>query len=88
METISSLLYIPNNVPQYEFLVEQVLVPAFDIPESKMVCELVGLNYPWYKEFYDYFHSHIIPLNLSTNQSKTFIHKASRYAIIDDTFYQ
>lgn len=54
METIGSLLNIPSNVSQFEFLVEQLLVPTYDIPELEMVCELVGPNSPWYQDIYDY----------------------------------
>lgn len=37
MATIGSLLNISSNITQLEFLVEQLLVPAYDIPESEMV---------------------------------------------------
>lgn len=88
METIGSLLDIPNNVSQFEFLVEQLLIPTFYIPESEMVYELVGSNSPWYQEIYDCLHDHIISLDLFGNQHKTFIHKASKYTITNDTLYR
>jgi hypothetical protein len=73
MATISSLLDIPKNVSQFEFLVEQLLIPAYDIPESEMVCKLVGSNSPWYQDIYDYLKSQTLPSNLSNNQRKSFI---------------
>lgn len=50
LATIGYLLHIPNNVSQFEFLAEQLLVPTYDIPKSEMVCELVGPNSPWYQD--------------------------------------
>lgn len=73
MATIGSLLDIPNNASQYEFLVEQLLIPTFDFPETKLVCELVGLESPWYKDIYSYLHDQIIPPDLSLNQRKSLI---------------
>lgn len=34
MEIIGSLLDIPQNIRKYEFLVEQLLIPTFDILKS------------------------------------------------------
>lgn len=65
-----------------------MLIPVFKVPESELVCELVGLKYPWYKDLYNYLHDPIIPLDLSTNQCKTFIQKSSKYVIISDTLYR
>lgn len=56
MEIFGSLLDIPNNVRQYKFLVEHLLIPTFHIPKSEMVCELVGPKFPWYQDVYDYLH--------------------------------
>lgn len=88
METIGSLLDIQSNMPQYEFLVEKILVPTFDILKMEMVCELVGFDSPWYKEIFYYLHNNIILTNLSTNEYRIFIHKSTRFSIIDDTLYR
>lgn len=87
MTTIGSLLDIPNNASQYEFLVEQLLIPAFDVPKTKLMHELVGLESPWYNDIYAYLHDQIIPLDLYPNQWNTFIQQASKYAIIRNTLY-
>lgn len=68
MATIRSLLKIPNNVHQCEFLVENILIPTFDVLESKLVCEIFGPNSPWYKDFYNYLHNQILPPDFSNNQ--------------------
>jgi hypothetical protein len=46
METIGSLLDIPQNILKYEFLVEQLFILAFKILETKIVYVVVGLNFP------------------------------------------
>lgn len=86
MTTIKFLLYIPSNVLKWLQL-DQLLVPTYEILELKMVCELVGPYSPWYQDIYDYLQSKTLPSNLSNNQWKSFIHKASRYTIINDTLY-
>ena len=88
MATIASLLDIPNNVPKFEFLVKQLLVLAYDIPDSKMVCDIVGPDSPWYKEIYDYLHAEVIPTGLSNNQHRTFLRKSAKYTIVGDTLYR
>lgn len=87
MATITSLLDLPQNSTRYEFLVEQLWIPAYDIPESKMVCQLISPDSPWYGEFYAYLHDQILPPNQSNNQHKTFIHQSTRYTIISETLY-
>ena len=42
MATIGSLLEIPQATTQYEFLVEQLLTPAYVNEDSNRVCILVG----------------------------------------------
>lgn len=46
MATIASLLDLPQNSTRYEFLVEQLWIPAYDIPESEMICRLVSSESP------------------------------------------
>ena len=57
MDTITYMIDMTQNVEQYEFLVEKILIPAFKLPQSKFVCELVGPNSPWYQDIYDYLHA-------------------------------
>jgi hypothetical protein len=70
MAIIESLLDIPNNASQYEFLVHQLLVTTFHVPDTEIVCELVDLESPLYKDICNYLHNEIIPLDLSSNQKK------------------
>ena len=44
MATIASMIDMPQNVEHCEFLVEQLLIPSFELPQAKFVCELVGPN--------------------------------------------
>ena len=46
MATIASMIDMPHNIECCEFLVEQLLIPAFKLPQSDFVCELVGPNSP------------------------------------------
>lgn len=39
-------------------------MPAYDIPESKIVFEIVGPDSPWYHDIYTYLHHNTIPRNL------------------------
>lgn len=54
MAMIGSLLDIPSNVPKHELLIEQLLMPAVEVPESEFVCEIVGPSDPRYHEIYTY----------------------------------
>eukprot|EP01018_Ginkgo_biloba_P037540 Gb_24937 [translate_table: standard] len=64
------------------------MIPTYDVPESKMVCEIVGPNSPWYHNIYTYLHDHILPLDLSHKQRKSFIQRASCYVILGNTLYR
>eukprot|EP01018_Ginkgo_biloba_P025647 Gb_33250 [translate_table: standard] len=64
------------------------MIPTYDVPKSKMVCEIVGPNSPWYNDIYTYLHDHILPLDLSRKQRKSFIQGASRYTILSNTLYR
>eukprot|EP01018_Ginkgo_biloba_P004011 Gb_36859 [translate_table: standard] len=88
MATIGSLLEMQQNTRQCQFLVEQLMIPAYDVPKSEMVCEIVGPNSPWYHYIYTYLHNHILPLDLSRKQRKSFIQHASRYVILGNTLYR
>ena len=57
MATIASMIDMPQNVERCEFLVEQLFIPAFELPQFEFVCELVGPNSPWYQDIYDYLHT-------------------------------
>ena len=46
MATIASMIDMPQNIECCEFLVEKLLIMAFELPHSKFVCELSGPNSP------------------------------------------
>eukprot|EP01018_Ginkgo_biloba_P012948 Gb_20485 [translate_table: standard] len=88
MATIGSLLEMQQDTQQCQFLVEKLMILAYDVPESEMVCDIVGPNSPWYHDIYTYLHDHILPLDLSHNQRKSFIQCASHYTILENTLYR
>lgn len=87
MATIDSLLDILQNIPRFEFLVEQLFIPAFDIPEFELVCDVVSPNSSCYQETYTYIQHGIIPPHLTSNQKKSFIHQTTHFTILEDTLY-
>lgn len=78
MATIESLLNMLANETQFEFIIEQLMLPAYETPLSDYVCAIVGLESPWYNEIYTYLHTQYMSPDLSRNQKKTFIRQASR----------
>lgn len=54
METIGSLPDMSNNVTQFEFIVEQLIVLAYEIPPSEYTCVIVGLKSLWHIDIYAY----------------------------------
>jgi hypothetical protein len=87
MATIVFLLDIPKNIAKHEFLVEQLLVPSFEVPKSEWVCEIIGLDDPWYHDIFAYLKHGILPNNITSNLKRTFVKKTSRFVIIGDTLY-
>lgn len=77
MDTISSLISMPKTSTQCKFLVENLMIPAYGQPNSKVVCEIVDPDSSWYQEILAYLHDKTIPLTLTPNQQKTFIHHTS-----------
>lgn len=88
MATIGSLLDIQKNIAKHEFLVEQLLIPSFEVPESEWVCEIVGLSDPWYRDIFAYLKHGILLDNITSNLKRTFVKKTSRFVIIGDTLYR
>lgn len=54
MATIGSLLDILKNIAKHELLVDQLLIPSFEVPESEWVCEIVGPSDLWYDKIFTY----------------------------------
>ena len=87
MATIGSLLEIPWEATQYEFLVKKLLAPAYENDESNWVCVLVGPQPSWYHENHAYLNDGIIPPHLTWTQCQNLIHRLSHYIIIAKTLY-
>ncbi|XP_057849976.1 uncharacterized protein LOC131060672 [Cryptomeria japonica] len=88
MAMVGYLLNMPNNGTQFEFIVEQLMVPTYEIPSSEYVCMIVEPESLGYREVYAYLHDQYMSLDLSRNQRKTLIRQASRHTIIVDTLYK
>lgn len=88
MTTIGSLLNMPASETQFEFIIEQLMLVAYETPLLEYVCAIVGPESPWYNKIYTYLHTQYMSPYLSRNQKKTFIRQASRYTIIVDTLYR
>ena len=88
MATIASMIAMPDYSPKFEFLVESLFIPTYEQPKLELVCEIVGPESPWYSNIFSYLHHKMIPIALSMNQSKTFIHRTARYTILGDTLFQ
>lgn len=86
MATIASLIDLPQNETQYEFLVDKLLAPSYKITPIEMIC-IVGLDSQWYGLIFTYLCNNILPPDLSNNQHRTFIHQTSHYIILANTLY-
>jgi hypothetical protein len=87
MATIGSLLEMPHEATQYEFLVEQVHEPAYENDKSTRVYILVGPQSPWYHEIHAYLLNCIISPHLTQTQHQQLIRRASCYTILAQTLY-
>ena len=87
MATIGSLLEIPREAMQYEFLVEQLHTPTYENDESTWVCILVGPQSPWYHEIHAYLKDGMISSHLKWTQCQNLIRRDSHYTIITQTLY-
>ena len=88
MVTIGSLLKIPQETTQYEFLVEQLHKPAYENDDSKHICVFVGPQSPWYHEIHAYLKDGIISPHLTWTQCQNLIQRATHYVIIANTLYR
>ncbi|GLJ23510.1 hypothetical protein SUGI_0445430 [Cryptomeria japonica] len=86
MATIASLIDLPPNETHYEFLVDNLLVPSYEIMPTEMLC-FVGPKSQLYGFIFTYLCDNTLPPNLSNNQCRTFIHQSSRYVILADILY-
>ena len=88
MATIASMISMPEYSPKYEFLVENHFLPTYEKTNSKLVCEIFGLESPWYIDIFAYLCHETIPITFTPNQTKTFIRQTTRYTILGDTLFR
>ena len=60
MVTLASLLQIPKNDIQHEFLVETLHYLAYDSLESLMIYSIIGHDSSYYHHLYSYLHDQVI----------------------------
>ena len=87
MATISSMIAMLEYSPKCEFLVKNIFLPTYEQPKLELVCEIFNPKSPWYSDIFSYLHHKIMPIALSMNQIKIFIHCATRYTILGDTLF-
>lgn len=63
MATLASLLQKPDQNKKYEFLVEELVKLAFNLPEAQIVALLHGHDSPWYGPIYTYLKDQVLPLD-------------------------
>lgn len=73
MDTIASLVIMPSNAKYYEFLVEFLLKLAYNVPQSEIICLMIGPNSQWYEDIYACLHDNTLPPDRSNKARKTFI---------------
>ena len=64
------------------------MIPAYDVLDSNIMCEIFGPNSSQYHDIYTYLHDHILPLDLLCNQRKSFIQHASRFTLLGSILYR
>lgn len=87
MATIRSLLNIRSDSLGYEFLVEQLLQPAFETSHTDMVCNIVGPQSPWYCDIHAYLKFGTLHENISRNDCQNLICRCARFTLIADKLY-
>ena len=88
MATFASLLQMPENDLRHEFLVDTLHYPAYETPETRMNCSIVGHDSSRYHHIYSYLRDQIIPNGITRNEKRHLIHNASRYVIIADDLFR
>lgn len=68
MDAIAALLQRQENKDRYELLVEELFYPAYDCPDTQLICHLVGLNSSCYGQIYTYLKYVTLPPALSRNK--------------------
>lgn len=86
MATIASLIDMPQNETFYYFLVDNILVPSYEITPTEIIC-FIGLDSPQSEAILTYLCNNTLPPDLSNNQCHIFIHKYSWYIVLFDTLY-
>ena len=88
METLVSLLKMPENDYEHEFLVETLHYPAYESPKSQMICSVIGHDSSYYHHLHSYLHDQVIIHTYSQNEKHHLIHSASWYVLIADDLYR
>ena len=87
MTNINSLLEIPQEATQYEFLVKKLHQLAYENDDSTRICVLVGPQSPWYHKIHAYLKDGIISPHLTWTQCQNLIWRETHYVIIANTLY-
>ena len=88
MATLASLLQMPKNDFKHEFLVDTLHYPAYNSPDSRMICSVIGHDSSRYHHLYSYLCDQIILDTFSQNERCHLICNASRYVLVADNLYR
>ena len=88
MATLASLLQLPENDFRHEFLVDMLHYPAYNSPDSQMICSVIGHDSSRYHHLYSYLRDQIIPDTFSRNERRHLIRNASQYILVADDLYR
>ena len=68
MATLASLLQLPDQNEKYEFLVEELVKPTFDLLDTQIISLLHGHDSPWYGPIYTYLKNQTLPMDQTRAQ--------------------
>ena len=88
MAILASLLHMPEDDLQHEFLMDMLHYPAYDTPKTRMIYSIVGHDSSRYHHIYSYLCDQIILDGLTWNEKRHLIRNASRYVIIADDLFR
>lgn len=78
MAKIIYLLRIPQGKNDMPLFVEHLTVPAYGMPKTYLVCEVVGPLSPWYLDIFNYLHDATFPPNITHSKKCNLIQHIAR----------
>ena len=70
MATLASIPQLQESNFRFEFLVEELHYPAYDSPETQIICSIIRHDSSRYNHIYSYLRDQIILENLTCNEKR------------------